>query len=157
MSRKTRREPRRGKKMAKTVDNIYDFFNGPAKGFQEDEMNEIFEWILFHEDFMFNCFENKQEIDFNYAFDLDEITYFLKGHNMKTSMTKALKLDMYLTILSAEAEKKGFDSILTYVRFLGMTLLDENGVYSIVNEDEQKHIKRGEYGEKLYDEMGILC
>ena len=50
MNRKTRREPRRGKKMAKTVDNIYDFFNGPAKGFQEDEMDEIFKWILFHED-----------------------------------------------------------------------------------------------------------
>lgn len=47
-----------------------------------------------------------------------------------------------LPLLSAEAIKKGFTSILTYVHFIKLTLLEEDGEYRIVSEVEQCHTRR---------------
>lgn len=52
---------------------------------------------------------------------------------------------MHLPLLSAEAMKKEFTSILTYVHYLKLTLLEEEGVcggFRIVSEDEQHQTRK---------------
>lgn len=48
---------------------------------------------------------------------------------------------LYLTILSTSAIKKGFRSILGYVRFLKMTIYKTESGYDFVSEDKQSQAK----------------
>lgn len=45
-------------------------------------------------------------------------------------------IGIYFTLLSAEAMKKGFESLLTHVRFIKITLYMKDGVPHIMNEYE---------------------
>ena len=57
------------------------------------------------------------------------------------SSIKLEDLGAHLTILSIEAMKKGFESLSLYVKFLIMTIYQENGKFHTVSEDEQNRVK----------------
>lgn len=143
--------------------NLQKFLSGSKSliaAFTKDEIKEIKDYITFYEKNIIS--KTPQEVDdFVICSDtihdmhivrqevLDEVTTtivecysrFFKMSSRKAKVSVEEKLCSYLGFLSSEAMTKGFESILTYVRFLKLSILKKNGMYHIVSEEEQSHIK----------------
>lgn len=157
-----KRDRPRHKEIVKNCKNLQKFVRGSKRmieAFTKDEISEIKDYITFYE----NCIISKtpQQIDdFVICSDtihdmhivpqdvLDDvfttvvecyIKLFTKFSDPNAPLEE--KLCSYLSFLSFEAMKKGFESILTYVKFLKLSLLKKDGKYYIVSEKKQSRIK----------------
>ncbi|CAL4122446.1 unnamed protein product [Meganyctiphanes norvegica] len=147
MSRKTRREQRMDRDKQRYEDDTEQFIKSSFLGLTEYEMNEVFTYAEFYQTFFKQATMAKLDSDIiNYPISFETIKEYNMSKSLMSGPCHMTKVQMnaktHPTMLCVEAEKKGFESVFLYVRFLKLTLLEEDGSFRVVSKKEQSHIKR---------------